>query len=300
MTHFKPRRSALYMPGARERVLAKGRDLAADTLIFDLEDSATSEEKDDARENVRTALWQGGYAHREIVVRVNPLASPWGTEDVMAAIAAGADAVLVPKIESAADVRTVAHALRAADAEDRVAIWAMIETPRALLHVGSIAAVADEDGVPLRCLVLGTNDIAKATGVAMVAGRRPMLSWMSMVALSARAYGLVVLDGVYNAFDDTDGFEAECRQAAEMGMDGKTLIHPTQIAAANALFAPSDSEIARAREVIAAFALPENKSRGVINLNGEMVERLHAEMAERVVAIADAIVAQPNPDDTNA
>ncbi|NND49769.1 MAG: CoA ester lyase [Rhizobiales bacterium] len=291
MTDFRPRRSALYMPGARARVIAKGRDLPADALIFDLEDSALPDEKDAARENVRAALAEGGYGRRELIVRVNPLSSPWGTEDVMAAIAAGADAVLVPKIESADDVRALARALSAADAGDRVAIWVMIETPRALLDVSSIAASADEQDVPLKCLVLGTNDIAKETGVAMVAGRGPMLSWMSMVVLSARAYGLAVLDGVYNAFEDTSGYEAECRQAADMGMDGKTLIHPAQIAAANEVFAPSPDEVAKARRLIAAFALPENRDRGVINLEGEMVERLHGEMAERIVAIADAIAA---------
>ena len=295
MKAHKPRRSALYMPGARRRALDKGRELAADVVIADLEDSAAPAQKDEARENVRDAFARGGYGRRETVVRINPLASPWGTEDVMAAIACGADAVLVPKIDAPEDVRAVAGALRAADAAERVAIWVMIETPRALLGVGDIAATAAEADVRLACLVLGTNDIAKETRIAIVAGRGPMLGWMSNVVLAARAYGLDVLDGVFNTFTDADGFEAECRQAAQLGMDGKTLIHPAQIAAANAIFAPSAGEVARARAIIAAFDRPENRDLGVIGLDGEMVERLNCEMAARTVAIADAIAATDEP-----
>ena len=295
MKAHRPRRSALYRPGARRRALDKGRELAADVVIADLEDSAAPAQKDEARENVRDAFARGGYGRRETVVRINPLASPWGTEDVMAAIACGADAVLVPKIDAPEDVRAVAGALRAADAAERVAIWVMIETPRALLGVGDIAATAAEADVPLACLVLGTNDIAKETRIAIVAGRGPMLGWMSNVVLAARAYGLDVLDGVFNTFTDADGFEAECRQAAQLGMDGKTLIHAAQIAAANAIFAPSAGEVARARAIIAAFDRPENRDLGVIGLDGEMVERLHCEMAARTVAIADAIAATDEP-----
>ena len=286
---FRPRRSALYVPGARPRAIEKARGLAADAIIFDLEDSAMPDEKDGARESVRAAIAEGGYGRREIVVRINPLSSSWGTEDVMAAIACRADAVLVPKIEGPEEVRLVAAALAASDASDRVAIWVMIETPRALLGVAEIAGAADEDGVPLAAFVLGTNDIAKQTRVARVPGRGPMLAWMSMAVLAARAHGLDILDGVYNAFDDSEGFIAECRQAAQMGMDGKTLIHPVQIAPANEAFAPSPDEVGRARRIIAAFARHENRGRAVISLDGEMVERLHAEVAARTVAIADAI-----------
>ena len=292
MTNPRPRRSVLYVPGSRPRALEKVRSLPVDAVIFDLEDAVAPDEKAEAREAVRAALGEGGYGGRETVVRINPLSGPWGTEDLMAAIAARADAVLIPKVDDADDIRQAAAGLTACDADDHVDLWAMMETPAAILKAEEIAATARENEVPLTCLVLGTNDLAKETRAALRPGRGPMLSWIATVVLAARAHGLDVIDGVFNALDDATGFDAECRQGSEMGLDGKTLIHPSQISSANTAFAPDAEAIARARDILAAFERPENSGKGVIRLDGEMVERLHAEMAARTVAIAEAIAAR--------
>jgi citrate lyase subunit beta/citryl-CoA lyase len=288
---YRPRRSVLYMPGANARALEKAKVLPADALILDLEDSVAPDAKDSAREQVVAAVKSRGFGQREVVIRINALTSPWGKADLHSAVAAEPDGILVPKIGDAEDISAISSELNQLGAPDTIALWAMMETPRAFLHAAAIAATARTSaGRRLSCFVLGTNDLAKETRARLVPGRAPMLGWLSSAVLAARAYGLDIVDGVANDLDDLAGFEAECRQGLELGMDGKTLIHPKQIEIANAVFSPTEAEIAWASRVLAAFALPENAAKGVISLDGRMVERLHAEMAARTVAIADAVL----------
>ncbi len=275
----RTRRSALFMPGSNARALEKARGIACDTILFDLEDSVAIEQKAMARDQVAAAIRAGGYGARELVVRVNPLGSAMVAEDIRMAVAAGAHAVLLPKTESAADVVAVEQALTAAPPS--IGIFAMVETPRAILAVAEIAARAE--GGRLQALAVGPNDLAKMTGVRAGAGRAPLLSWLSQVVLAAKAYGLSALDGVYNNFNDDAGFAAECRQGRAMGFDGKTLIHPRQVDPANALFGASEEELAWARKVVAAFDQPANASANVINLDGQMVERLHLDQARALL-----------------
>jgi len=287
---IRPRRSVLYMPGSNERALEKAKTLAADALILDLEDAVSPEKKAEARALVSGAVTAGGYGGRELVIRINALDTAWGHDDLEAAIAAGPDAILVPKPNRAADLDAVARKIEMAGKE--IPLWAMVETPLGILNIQEIAGCAAHSHAPLTAFVMGTNDLAKETRARFVPGRAPMLPWLTTAILAARAYGLDVIDGVYNDFRNTDGFEAECAEARDLGMDGKTLIHPTQIDTANAAFAPSEAETEDARKIIAAFELPENKGKGAISLDGRMVELLHAEMAKRTVALADAIAAK--------
>jgi citrate lyase subunit beta / citryl-CoA lyase len=284
---IRPRRSVLYMPGSNERALEKAKTLAADALILDLEDAVSPEKKADARKQVADTVKAGGYGGRELIIRINALDTEWGHDDLEAAIEAEPDAILVPKPNRAADLDAVARKVETAGKE--IALWAMVETPLALLNIQEIAGCAAHSHAPLTAFVMGTNDLAKETRARFVPGRAPMLPWLTTSILAARAFGLDIIDGVYNDFRDTDGFQAECEQARDLGMDGKTLIHPTQLEAANAVFAPSDAEVAEARKIIAAFEEPENKGKGAISLDGRMVELLHAEMAKRTVALAEAI-----------
>ncbi len=284
---IRPRRSALYMPGSNARALEKAKSLDADVVIFDLEDAVAPDAKETARKQVVAAVGSGEYGRRELVVRINGLDTPWGADDIERAAGAGPAALLVPKVESGEHVRAVAKAIAAAGG--RCDIWVMIETPMAIVNLTDIAKMAGEADVALSCFVVGTNDLVKETRARLDAGRTAALYWLSAIVTTARAFGIDVLDGVYNTFKDLDGFAAECRHGQMLGMDGKTLIHPSQIDGANAVFSPSADEVVRARKIIAAFALPENSGKGVINLDGEMVELLHAETAKRTVAIADAI-----------
>ncbi len=286
---IRPRRSALYMPGANPRALEKARALDADALILDLEDSVAPQIKDDAREAVCAMVAQRAYPGRETVIRVNGPGSPWFESDLAAACAAGPDAILIPKVETACTLFDIAIRLREAGAAPDVRIWAMIETPGAILRIAEIAACSDDPATRLDCLVMGLNDLAKETRARFTADRAGMLPWLQTALIAARTYGLDILDGVCNAIGDVATFEAECRQGRDLGFDGKSIIHPSQIAPANAVFAPDSQEIAQARAILDAFALPENAGKGVIALDGRMVERLHAEMAARVVALADAI-----------
>lgn len=286
-TTSRPRRSVLYVPGNNERALDKARTLPADALILDLEDSVLPEAKEAAREQVMAALRTGGFGRREIVVRVNGSDTPWGAADLSAAARSGAHAVLVPKAGVRGDLAHADEALERAGAPAEQQLWAMIETPRAILNIGKIAA--ESEGGRLSCFVLGTNDLAKATRARLGAGRAAMQAWLSLTVAAARAHAIDVIDGVFNGLKDAAGFKAECEQGRDLGMDGKTLIHPGQIEVANQVFAPDPEEVAFARKVLAAFAQPENKGRGVLVVDGKMVERLHAEMAERTVALADAI-----------
>jgi citrate lyase subunit beta / citryl-CoA lyase len=287
-----PVRSALYMPGSNARALEKARSLPADVVILDLEDAVAPDAKASARAQVCAAVAAGGFGSRQVVVRVNALATPWGRDDIVAVAKARPDVVLLPKPETAADLEQACAALRQAGAPAATKLWAMIETPLAVLNVRDLAASSRFAGSKLTGLVMGTNDLVKDTGAELDAERTAALFWLSATVTAARAYGLTVLDGVYNAFKDADGFGRECAHGRRLGFDGKTLIHPDQIAAANRVFAPTETDVAWSREILAAFAQPENAGKGVITLNGKMVELLHADMAKRTVAIADAIAAR--------
>lgn len=285
----RPRRSVLYMPGINQRALDKAKSIAADSLILDLEDSVAPDAKAEARARVCEAVKAGGYGGRELVIRVNALDTPWGGDDARAVATVGADAVLVPKVERPGDVVAAAKLLRGAGAPDGLQVWAMMETPASIVNAREIAAVAGERGINFTCLIMGTNDLIKETRASAANDRLAVVPWLSMTVIAARAYGLDVIDGVYNDFRDEDGFRAEGEQGRTLGMDGKTLIHPSQVTPCNEVFSPSFEEVEWSRKIIAAFKEPENASRGVITIEGRMVERLHEVMARRTVAIADAI-----------
>jgi citrate lyase subunit beta/citryl-CoA lyase len=288
----RPRRSVLYMPGSNARALEKAKTLAADALILDLEDAVAPDAKTQARDQVTAAVKAGGYGPREIVIRINGLDTPWGNDDLVAAVAAKPDAILLPKPANGDDIDRASAAMRSAGADDAMTLWAMIETPIAILNAADIAGAARHAGSRLAVLVMGTNDLVKETGAILDAERTSALYWLSAALTAARAHDLTILDGVYNNFRDTEGYAKECRQGRMLGFDGKTLIHPDQVALANEVFSPPAAEVEFARKIIAAFDLPENKGKGVINLEGRMVELLHAEIARRTVAIADAIAAR--------
>jgi citrate lyase subunit beta/citryl-CoA lyase len=288
---FRPRRSALYMPGSNARALEKAKSIPADALILDLEDAVAPAAKEMARGQVCAAVKGGGYGRRELVIRINALESAWGQGDLAAALEAAPDAILLPKTSSTGDVLAVTQTLARVGASVKTRLWAMIETPLAILNLKEIAATGAQPGARLDCFVLGTNDLVKETRADLSADRRPALYWLSAAVAAARAYGLDVLDGVYNDVRDADGFSRECREGRALGFDGKTLIHPEQVADANRVFAPTAADLAFARQIIAAFERPENKGKGVITVEGRMVELLHAKMAQRTVAIAEAIAA---------
>jgi citrate lyase subunit beta / citryl-CoA lyase len=289
MTAIRPRRSALYMPGSNARALEKARTLPADGIIIDLEDAVAPDAKDAAREQALAAIKAGGYGRREVVLRVNGLGTPWGEADMRAVAASGADAVLLPKVQSAANVQTARAMLSAAGAPPALAIWAMMETPLAMLKAAEIAAAGPADRHPLTVFVMGTNDLGKETRASLDGGRIGMLSWLSTCIAAARSFGIEVLDGVFNSIGDEAGFRTECEQGRLLGMDGKTLVHPNQVAPCNAVFSPAAEEVAWAQKIIHAFGLPENAGKGVIMVDGRMAEIMHAEMARRTVGIADAI-----------
>ena len=288
----RPRRSVLYMPGSNARAIEKARTLPADAVILDLEDSVAPDAKADARKQVVDAVTAGGFGAREVIVRVNGLDTPWHVDDVTAAARAAPNAILVPKISTADQLDAIGQRLFDLKAALRTRVWAMIETPLALFNILALAAEAHDSETRLAAFVLGTNDLAKETRARIVPGRAPMVPWLMSCVAAARVYGIDILDGVYNDLGNAEGFAQECAQARDMGFDGKTLIHPNQIAPCNAAFSPSVDEVAQARKIIAAFDLPENKSKGVVQIEGRMVERLHADMALRTVAIADAIAAR--------
>jgi len=291
MTTIRPRRSALYMPGSNARALEKAREIDADVLILDLEDAVAPDAKEAARDQVCSAAKAGGYGRRELVIRVNGLDTPWFEADLAAATEAEPDAILIPKVSSPETLQRVGTLLEGLWAAPAIKVWAMVETPLAVLDIERIARAARDPRTRLACFVMGTNDLAKETRARFLPGRAPMLPWLTSTLLAARAHDIDILDGVYNDIKDEAGFRTECEQARDLGFDGKTLIHPAQVGPANALFAPDEAELTRARAVIAAFALPENAGKGAIQLDGRMVELLHAEMARRTVALAEAIAA---------
>jgi citrate lyase subunit beta/citryl-CoA lyase len=292
---IRPRRSVLYMPGSNARALAKAKSIAADALILDLEDAVAPEAKQSARDAVVAAVGGGGYGRRELAIRINALDTLWGMPDLAAAAAAKPDAIVLPKVGSASAIVAASAALERVQAAPKTRLWAMIETPLAILNLKEIAAEGERPGARLACLVLGTNDLVKETRADLSANRRPALYWLSAAVVAARAYQLDVLDGVYNDVRDQDGFHRECLHARALGFDGKTLIHPDQVAAANQVFAPAEAEVARARQIMRAFAEPANRGKGVITVEGRMVELLHLRMAERTVAIAEAIQTMGTP-----
>ncbi|MFY4260583.1 HpcH/HpaI aldolase/citrate lyase family protein [Achromobacter xylosoxidans] len=288
----RPRRSVLYMPGANARALDKARDLDADALILDLEDAVAPDAKALARQQVVAALRAGGYGRRECVVRINALDTPWGLDDARAIARAGADAVLLPKVQSAAELDALARALDAAGAPANLPLWAMAETPLGFLRLDAIAG-----GHPrLAAIVVGTSDLVKDLHARHTPERHETLLARSLAVLAARAHGLAVLDGVHLDLDDDAGLSAACKQGRDQGFDGKTLIHPRQIAAANAAFAPTDAELASARRRLEAWHAARAAGRGVAVVDGALVENLHAREAERLLALAAAIAGQPDPD----
>jgi citrate lyase subunit beta / citryl-CoA lyase len=288
----RPRRSVLYMPGSNARAIEKARTLPVDAIILDLEDSVAPEGKIAARTQVSDAVAAGGFGAREVVVRINALDTQWWLEDLNAVAKAKPDAVLVPKVSNPGHLEDAAERLVDISADQKIRVWAMMETPLAMLNARDIAAAAADVETRLSAFVMGTNDLAKETRAAIKPGRAAMLPWLMNCVAAARAFGLDSLDGVYNDLANTEGFARECNEAREMGFDGKTLIHPNQIAPCNAAFSPSGEEVAQAKKIIAAFDLPENRNKGVVQLDGRMVERLHADMARRTVAIAQAIEAR--------
>jgi citrate lyase subunit beta/citryl-CoA lyase len=282
---YRPRRSALYVPGANARAMEKARGLDADVVILDLEDAVAPDAKTDARCAVAAVLEQGGFGGREVVVRINAPDTPWGHEDAAALAGRGVDGMLVPKIAAPADIDTAGALL-----PKGAALWVMIETPAAILSVDAIAARAR--GGPLAVLVMGTNDLAKETRARLTPDRAAFGASLQLCVLAARSHGLDILDGVFNDIEDAEGFAAQCDQGVLLGFDGKTLIHPGQVGPCNAAFAPPAAEIAHARAVVAAFADPANAGRGVLRVDGRMTELLHLEMARRTLAMAQAIEAR--------
>ena len=282
---FRPRRSVLYMPGSNARAQEKAKTIPADAIILDLEDAVAPDAKAEARDLVCQSTREGGYGAREMIIRCNGLDTPWGAEDIKAAVAAGPDAILFPKIESAAMVAEIEAAMVAAGAPDDMAIWCMMETPKGILAVEEIASASPR----VACLVMGTSDLVKDVHARHTPMRLPMLYSLSVCILAARANGLAVLDGVYLGLKDPEGFRDTCVQGLELGFDGKTLIHPSQVEPANEVFGPTEDEIDHSRRVIAAFAEAEAEGKGVVVVDGALVENLHVENAQRIVALADAI-----------
>lgn len=288
---IRPRRSLLYMPASNARALEKARTLACDGIIIDLEDAVAPEAKADARARVVATLRQAGFGAREVIVRINALDSPWGNDDIAALAHADFDGILLPKVSDAATLERLGTRLLDLHVPLRVRVWAMMETMFAVLRAAEVAALARDSETRLAGLVLGTNDLVKESQARAVPGRAPLVPWLMHCVAAARAYGLFILDGVYNALGDAEGFRSECEQGRDMGFDGKTLVHPSQVETCNAVFSPAAAEVAEARRIIAAFDLPENREKGVLQIDGRMVERMHADIARRTVAIADAIAA---------
>ncbi len=285
MTKVRPRRSVLYMPGSNARALEKGRSLPADGLILDLEDAVAPDKKQEARQQIADALAEGGYGEREIFVRINSLASPWGYDDLVMAARSGAHAVLVPKVDSADMLRQVEAVMDAAGASAEQSIWCMMETPRGMLRAEEIADASPRVGG----FVMGTSDLVKDLHAAHTVMRLPVVTSLGLCLLAARAAGIGILDGVYLDLSDDEGFRASCTQGLELGFDGKTLIHPKTVAAANEVFSPSSEAIAFSHRIIEAHAAAAAAGQGVVVVDGKLIENLHVEDAKRLVALAQAI-----------
>ncbi|WP_353644018.1 CoA ester lyase [Mesorhizobium sp. WSM2239] len=286
---LSPRRSVLYVPVSKPRAVAKIPSLASDAVILDLEDSVAPADKVPARESLKAIFANRAAGPREMIIRINPLAGEWGADDLSAAIACAPDGILLPKADTPRDVLEAGDVLDDSDAAESVRLWVMIETPRALINIAAIAELGRDPAARLSCLVAGTNDLAKETGILATADRRYLTPWLMQMVLAARAGGLDILDGVANDFRDAEAFSRECGEAAAMGFNGKTLIHPSQIGTANAVFSPSPEALAEAAGIVAAFELPENTGKNILALDGRMVERLHLIQAEKLLAKAAAI-----------
>lgn len=299
---FRPRRSVLFLPGGNPKALSKARTIAADVLVFDLEDAVAPENKEIARRMTADAVAaRADYGDRELVIRVNGLETKWAAGDIAAAVAASPDAILVPKISRPEDIRRIRAALRAAGADSSISLWAMMETPLAILNAAAIGAVAVADqGAPITALVIGTNDLAAETEVRPGRDRAPMIPWLSTCVLAARAYDIAIIDGIYNDFNDAEGFAQECAQARMLGMDGKCVIHPNQVGPCNATFTPSTEEVAWAQAILAAFDSPGSNGKDAVSVNGRMVERLHARIARRMLATVDETADEGVADDPEA
>ena len=279
---IRPRRSVLFMPGSNSRALQKAKTLGADALILDLEDAVAPDAKEAARAQVCEVVKSRPFGKREVIVRINALDTQWGEHDAVAVAAAGPDAVLLPKVSSPRDIHKLEHRLAGAPC---IALWAMIETPLAILNIAALAGA----GGRLSCLVMGTNDLVKQMGARHMPDRLNLAAALGLMVLAARAHGLCAIDGVFNDIADAGGFAVACAEGRSFGFDGKTLIHPDQIEPCNGAFAPSPEELAEARKIVAAFELSENKGKGAIKLDGRMVELLHAESARRIIALGEAI-----------
>jgi citrate lyase subunit beta / citryl-CoA lyase len=282
----RPRRSVLYMPGSNARALEKGRTLAADGLILDLEDAVAPDAKDVARNQIRDAIKEGGYGKRELIVRVNGLDTQWGRDDLAATATFGADAILLPKVESAGAVHQAETILAANGAPDGLAVWCMMETPLGMLHAEEVAEASPRVGA----LVMGTSDLAKDLHCAHTPDRLPFITALGLCVLAARAAGIAILDGVHLDLDDNVGLELACKQGRELGFDGKTLIHPKTINAANEAFAPSPDEVAWSKKIIAAHADAAKQGKGIVVVDGKLIENLHVLEAQRLVALDNAIM----------
>ena len=280
-----PRRSVLYMPGSNARAQEKAKSLAADGLILDLEDAVAPGAKEEARGIVCENAASGDYGKREIIIRVNGLDTPWGRDDIIAAAKAAPDAILLPKVESAAQIHEVEALMKEAGAPSTTSIWCMMETPLGILRAEEIASASDR----IDCFVMGTSDLVKDLQAQHTTLRLPVITSLGLCLLAGRAYGLTVLDGVYLDLSDEEGYQASCMQGLELGFDGKTLIHPKQLAGANEVFAPSEEEVAYSRRVIEAFDAAEKEGKGVVLVDGKLVENLHVEIAKNKVALANAI-----------
>ncbi len=277
-------RSVLYLPANNERALAKAPKLPADALILDLEDAVAPDVKSAARASACEAFAGGQFSHRHVALRINDLDTPWGADDLAAAVSCNPQAILLPKISTPEALTNIQTRLAALEANPNIRLWLMLETPLAIINAATLASLAHTSTWRVECLVMGTNDLAKDTGASLAKARLAVLPWLSQCVLAARAYGLVILDGVFNHYQDQDGFIAECRQGKDLGMDGKTLIHPSQIESCNAVFSPSEEEVAWARRVIAAFDAEQHTSANVLSIDGKMVERLHADMARTLLS----------------
>ncbi|GJL89505.1 MAG: citrate lyase subunit beta [Minwuia thermotolerans] len=281
----RPRRSVLYMPGSNTRAMEKAKTIAADAIILDLEDAVSPDAKATARQQIVDALAAGGYGKREMIVRINGLDTPWGADDMAAIARSGADAILVPKINDAATVQGLVAAMDKAGAPASMALWCMMETPIGILNAQSIGAASDRVAV----WVMGTNDIAKDTGAHHTPMRLPMVTALGICMLAARAYGIQILDGVYNDIKDEDGFRDICQQGLEMGFDGKTLIHPSQVAPCNDVFSPTEAQLEMAARIVAGFEEAQREGKGVVTVDGRMIENLHVEQAKKQLALAAAV-----------
>jgi citrate lyase subunit beta / citryl-CoA lyase len=289
MAPIRPRRSVLYMPGANDRALEKARSLPADAVILDLEDSVAPDAKVEARNKVVEAVREGGYGRREVIIRPNALETAWGAADILAAASAAPDAILIPKVQHPGDIISAAKILKSVNAPERTKLWAMMETPLSILHAAEIAATGADPENRLVCLVMGTNDLLKESRARALHDRFAVVPWLALTIVAARGYGLDIIDGVYNDFKDEQGFRNECEHGRTLGMYGKTLIHPSQVTPCNEIFSPTDEEVDWSKKIIRAFDEPENASKGVITVDGKMVERLHLVQAQRTVAIANSV-----------